>query len=203
MKALFIVDMQNDFMPWGTLPVPGSDTLIPIINHLMDFFSLIIASRDAHPEHHISFATTHPGRKAFETITYKGKTLKLWPEHCVKNTPGADFSKGLNIQPIQKVFYKAEKENQEAFSVFFDEDKQPTLSCHRYLQSLGVTSLYLCGVATEVCVKANALDACKLGYEVFIIAEACRGITKEGENAAIQEIQKQGIHVISLTKIRD
>src|SRR5262245_32023345 len=120
MKALIVVDMENDFMPTGALSVKGGDEVIPLINELMKQFPLVVASKDWHPPNHCSFAKTHPGKKVGDSVEIQGRKQILWPVHCVQNTPGAEFVKGLDQKPIAKVFLKGTDPNINGYSAFYD-----------------------------------------------------------------------------------
>ena len=183
MKALLIVDMQNDFMPGGALAVPKGDALLPIINSLMDDFTLIVASQDTHTHDHTSFVVN-------------GGT---WPVHCVKDTQGYELASSLYKAKINAIFPKGQDKKIDSYSAFFDNAHLQTTGLGDFLKAREVTDLYLVGVATEYCVLFSALDALQLGFNVFIIADACAGIDIQPEDSlrALEQIQSQGGHVVS------
>ncbi|MDV3104543.1 nicotinamidase [Thermococcus waiotapuensis] len=180
-EALIVVDMQRDFMPGGALPVPEGDKIITKVNQCIKKFqergALVVATRDWHPENHISFKE-------------RGGP---WPKHCVQNTPGAEFV--VEIPENAAVISKATEPDKEAYSGFEDTE------LNEILQKNGVERVYVCGVATEYCVKATAMDALKLGYETCIIVDAIRGINPEGEKRALEELQKAGAKLVECEKL--
>ncbi|MFA4647782.1 nicotinamidase [Pyrococcus kukulkanii] len=175
-EALIIVDMQRDFMPGGALPVPEGDKIIPKVNEYIKRFrekgALIVATRDWHPEDHISFKE-------------RGGP---WPKHCVQNTPGAEFVVDLPEDAV--IISKATDPEKEAYSGF------EGTNLAEILREKGVKKVYICGVATEYCVRATALDALKHGFEVYLLKDAVKGITPEGEKEALKEMEKEGIKIL-------
>jgi len=176
--ALIVVDMQRDFMPGGALPVPEADRIIPRINRYIEEFrkkgALIVATRDWHPPNHISFK----------------EQGGPWPKHCVQNTPGAEFVVELPEDAV--IISKATEPDKEAYSGF------EGTNLAQILKERGVKRVYICGVATEYCVKATALDAVKNGFETYLLRDAVKGITKEGELEALEEMEKAGVKVLYL-----
>lgn len=170
MKALLIVDVQNDFLARGSLGIEGAHLVIPVINCLQQEFELVVATKDWHPLNHISFGT--------------------WPQHCVEGTKGADFPKELDITRIQKVIYKGSEVGIDSYSAFFDNASLQETQLRQYLQSHKVDELYVVGLATDFCVKYTALDALKLGFSVTIIEDGCRGIEKGRK--ALEEMKHAG-----------
>jgi nicotinamidase/pyrazinamidase len=199
MKALVIVDMQNDFMPGGALGVSGADRLIPIINALIPNFPLVVASQDWHPSDHISFASIHPGAKPGDQIPVEGGMQVLWPDHCVRDTFGAKLVKGLNQSQIAAYFHKGTDQNIDSYSAFFDNARRKSTGLGDYLRERGVTDVYLVGVATDYCVLYSAFDAIDLGFQVHVIVDACRSINLDpkDEERALASIAAKGGEVIS------
>lgn len=200
MKALLIIDMQNDFMPGGPLGVSGADLLVPKINALIPQFPYVVASMDWHSEDHVSFADNHPGHTAGQTILVNHVPHILWPRHCVKNTRGADLTPGIKRESIDYFCYKGIDSDIESYSAFFDIAKGKSTGLDPHLKSHGITDLYLTGVATDYCVLFTALDALHLGYRVFVIADACRAVNlqPEDEERALHKIVTQGGTIQSL-----
>ena len=198
MKALIIVDLQNDFMPGGPLGVPEARELAPLINKLMDKFSLIIATQDWHPPHHCSFAKNHFGKKPGDTVQIKGGPQVLWPVHCVRDTPGAELVKELNKGPISSIFYKGTDESIDSYSAFFDNAHLRSTGLGDFLKSRNITEVYLAGVATDYCVLYSAIDALALGFKTFIILDACRGINLQPGNVdkALDQIIARGGKIV-------
>jgi nicotinamidase/pyrazinamidase len=175
-SALLIVDLQNDFLPGGALPVPKGDEIIPLINEMQQAFpGLIVATKDWHGEDHVSFATQH-GKKPGEIVEVNGLEQILWPVHCVQNSWGAEFAPALNREKIENVFYKGVDKMIDSYSAFFDNAKQRSTGLGEFLTSQEIKNLYIAGLATDYCVRYSALDARALGFETYIVIDACRGI---------------------------
>lgn len=197
-RALLIVDLQNDFVPGGSLPVKEGDKIVGLINQLLEIeFDAKVASKDWHPADHGSFAIVH-GKNVGEKIDLNGLEQILWPEHCVQKTPGADFVPGLNTDKIDKVIYKGLDPNVDSYSAFFDNGKRNTTDLHDYLRGKKITDLYVVGLATDYCVKHTVLDALSLGYNVHVIKDACRGVNIKNEDSeqAFEEMRLAGAHLI-------
>lgn len=203
MKALLIVDMQNDFMPGGSLAVPHGDEIIPIINKLIPKFQHVVATQDWHPKDHVSFASNHPGKKPGEIISVKGVDQILWPDHCIRNTKGAELVAALNKEPISTIFYKGTDKWVDSYSTFFDNARLRATGLEEYLESRGINEIYIVGVATDYCVLYSALDALELEFEVTVIADACRGINlKPGDvDRALQSMKQKGAKIINSKEI--
>lgn len=196
MNALVMIDLQNDFLPGGAAPVPQAGAVIPLANQLQGGFKLVVATQDWHPANHVSFASTHPGRRPGETIQFKKQTLRLWPAHCAQNTRGAELAAGLMINRVNKVFRKGMDAEIDSYSAFFDAGHHHPTGLHNYLKGKNVTDLYLLGLATDGCVKATALDALGLDFRVILIVDACRGFDPEESARAMDEIKAAGVAVI-------
>lgn len=198
-SALIVVDMQNDFMPGGTLGVHGGDEIVPIINRLLKFpFDIIVASKDWHPKDHCSFANTH-GKKVGDTVLIEGSKQQLWPVHCVAQTKGAMFTAKLDTTKFQHIFHKGTEQNIDSYSTFFDNEHKKSTGLGEFLKSENVTDVYLLGLTTEYCVKYSAMDALHLGFKTHVILDACRAVNikSDDENKAVQEMQRAGIHIIN------
>lgn len=197
MTALILVDLQNDFMPWGSLPVKEGNEILPFINPLMDRFSHVYATQDWHPEDHVSFAVNH-GKRPGETIEVHHETQVLWPEHCVQNTLGADLVPGINKEKIEKIFTKGSDSQIDSYSAFFDNARKKETGLHQYLQKKNIKDLYFAGVATDYCVKYSVLDALELGYTVFVIQDLCRGVDLHSGDIkrALEEMKSKGAKLI-------
>ena len=198
MTALILVDIQNDFLPDGALPVNEGDKIIPIVNELLKYkFDIIVASKDWHPKDHGSFASVH-GKSPGEVIDLDGIKQILWSDHCVQESSGSDFASKLNTSKIDKVIYKGTEKNIDSYSAFFDNAHRKKTELDDYLKSKKITDLYLVGLATDVCVKYTALDATQLGYNTYVVKDGCRGIDlKEGDTErALKEVQDAGAKII-------
>jgi nicotinamidase/pyrazinamidase len=181
--CLVVVDVQNDFIPGGALAVPKGDEVVPVINRLAARFDNVVLTQDWHPRGHASFATSHPGKKPFETIDLPYGKQVLWPEHCVQGTPGAALHARLDVTKAQLVIRKGFHRDVDSYSGFVEADRKTTTGLAGYLKERDLTSLFVCGLATDFCVAWTALDGRKLGFEVSVIEDACRAIDLEGSLA--------------------
>lgn len=198
MKALIIVDMENDFMPGGALGVQGADQLIPIINALILKFPLVISCQDFHPVDHVSFASSHPDKNVGEIIHVKNFDQVLWPSHCVRSTFGAEMVSGLKKEKITRFFHKGTDKHIDSYSVFFDNARLKSTGLADFLKSQNVDEVYLAGVATDYCILYSSLDALDLGLSVFVIIDACRPINLQAndDERAIMTITARGGNII-------
>lgn len=198
MKALVVVDVQNDFLPGGALAVPDGDAVIPVVNRLMPVFPLVVATQDWHPPDHGSFAANHPGRAVFEQIELNGLPQTLWPVHCVQGTPGAELAAALARDRIARVFPKGTHPGIDSYSGLFDNGHRQSTGLGEWLRERGVTDLYVCGLATDYCVKFTALDAVQMGFKTHVIEDACRGVNlRPGDVAhALAEMQRAGVALV-------
>ena len=199
MKTLVIVDIQNDFLPGGALAVPEGDVIVPIVNGLLRRFDLVVATQDWHPAGHGSFAANHPGRAAFENIELNGLPQTLWPVHCVQNTGGACFAPGLDTRRVARVFPKGMDPRVDSYSGLFDNGRRSSTGLAGWLKEQGARELWVCGLATDFCVKFTALDAVAEGFRVHLITDACRGIDLPPGNvaAALAEIEAAGVQLVT------
>jgi nicotinamidase/pyrazinamidase len=191
--VLLVVDIQNDFMPGGALPVNEGDTIIPLVNTLAAGFQHVILTQDWHTPSHVSFASFH-SKKAFEAVSLEYGTQVLWPDHCVQGTPGADFHKDLKIPHAELVIRKGYRKHMDSYSAFFEADGKTTTGLSGYVRDRGFRQVYLVGVATDFCVCWSALDARKVGLGAAVIEDACRGIDTGGSLAkAWDQMTKAGV----------
>jgi nicotinamidase/pyrazinamidase len=198
MKALIIADVQNDFCPGGALAVPEGDRVVDVINRLQPAFELVVATQDWHPADHGSFAANHPGHRPGEQIELAGLPQILWPVHCVQGTPGAELHPRLERSRIARVFPKGTNPQIDSYSGFFDNAHRSSTGLADYLKGLGVTEVYVCGLATDYCVKATALDARAMGFKTYLIENACRGVElRHGDvRRAVEEMREHGVVVV-------
>ncbi len=203
MKTLLIVDVQNDFLPGGALPVSEGDEIIPVINTLQKKFNHIIATRDWHPANHVSFASNHESGQVGKTILIKGLTQTLWPDHCVQGSPGAELSPILNQHLIDKTFFKGDDPEIDSYSAFFDNGRLKQTGLHQYLKNKGVTDIYVTGLAADVCVYYTVKDALSLGYNTWLVTDATRGVNlmPADTEAALKDMAKRGAQLISSQKL--
>ena len=178
--VLAVIDVQNCFLPGGTLPVPDGDKIIPIINRLAPAFRHVVITQDWHTKGHISFASSHPGKKPFETVNLPYGTQVLWPDHCVQGTPDADLAKELRIPHAQLVIRKGYRQHVDSYSAFLEADRKTMTGLTGYLKERGLKSVYLVGLATDFCVAWSALDAKRAGFNASVIEDATRGIDAGG-----------------------
>lgn len=176
MNALIIVDVQNDFCPGGALAVRDGGAIVPLINRILPAFDVVVATQDWHPANHASFAANHPGRQIGEVISLNGVEQTLWPVHCVQNTPGADFHPELDISGLDGVFRKGTNPLVDSYSGFFDNGQGHATGLGDYLNQRGVNAVFICGLATDYCVKWTALDALALGFSTTVLSDATRGV---------------------------
>ena len=202
MKALIIVDVQNDFCPGGALAVPGGDEVISSINNLLGAFDCIVQTQDWHPSSHLSFASNHKGKSPYDTVEMKYGEQVLWPDHCVQGTEGADFHEKLRLEPSQLIIRKGFRKDIDSYSAFFENDQTTVTGLHGYLQARGIEELYVGGLATDFCVKWTALDGRKLGYKVNLITDAVRGIDIEGSvEKAMHEMKEAGVNMLTSSEV--
>ena len=179
MQALILVDLQNDFMPGGALPVPNGDEVIPVSNGVQELFELVVATQDWHPPTHSSFAANHPGKNPGDVVELNGVRQLLWPVHCVQGTAGANFISTLDTSRINRVFRKGTDPLIDSYSGFFDNGHHKSTGMGDYLTSRNVCKIFILGVATDYCVKFTALDALRVGFETLLIQDASRGVDLE------------------------
>jgi len=179
-SCLIVVDVQNDFCPGGALAVPKGDEVVQVINRLAARFENVVLTQDWHPRGHASFASSHPGKKPFETIELPYGKQVLWPDHCVQGTPGAAFHSSLKTEKAQLVVRKGFHRDIDSYSGFLEADRKTTTGLAGYLKEKSLKSLFVCGLATDFCVAWTALDARTAGFEVRVIENACRAIDLEG-----------------------
>jgi nicotinamidase/pyrazinamidase len=198
MNALIIVDLQNDFLPGGALPVPHGDEVIPLANELQRRFELVLATQDWHPPNHGSFAANHPGKKPGDRIMLDGIEQILWPVHCVQNTHGAEFAPSFNTSGIAHVFHKGIDPMIDSYSTFFDNAHRRETGLADYLKERSIKDIYLMGLALDYCVKYSALDARHLGLNTHVILDGCRGIELEhGDiDRALDEMTQAGASIV-------
>ena len=202
-SALMLVDVQNDFCPGGSLPVAGGCDIFPVINALQARLDLVVATKDWHPKAHSSFAANH-GQQPGEVIMLDGLQQILWPAHCVQDSSGAEFVRGLDTSRVAEVFYKGVDPGIDSYSGFFDNGHKRATGLGDDLKGRGVTEVYVVGLATDYCVKWTALDAKQLGFQTSVILDACRGVNlKPGDvERAIEEMRAAGITLIQSTDVR-
>lgn len=198
-RALILVDIQNDFMPTGALPVPDGDAVVQVANAAQHHFDLIVSTQDFHPKNHGSFAANHSGRSPGEVIKLHGLKQVLWPTHCVQGTHGADFVAELNTTRIARVFPKGVHPTVDSYSGFFDNGHRHNTGLSAYLRKQCVDTVYLLGVATDYCIKFTALDARSEGFKTYLVEDGCRGVDLQpgDSQAAIHTMCEAGVQIIT------
>jgi nicotinamidase/pyrazinamidase len=198
MKALIIVDVQNDFLPGGALGVPEGDLVIPVINQLSQDFDLVFTTRDWHPADHCSFADSHPNAKIGDQILIDGQAQILWPVHCVQNTPGAELASNLQPKLITARIYKGTDPRVDSYSGFFDNQRKRATGLETLLRQHNADDLTIVGLATDYCVKATVLDACDLGFAVTVHENACRAVNLSPDDGvkALAIMGEAGVRVM-------
>ena len=195
--ALIVIDMQNDFCPGGALAVDGGDDIVPIINKLILRFDRVILTQDWHTSGHSSFASSHPGKAPFETITMPYGEQTLWPDHCIQGMPGAEFHQGLHWTKAELIIRKGFRPHIDSYSAFFENDRITPTGLAGYLRERGITNVTFAGLATDYCVAYSALDAVAHGFTAEVLLDACRAIDLGGSLAAMTaEMRKAGVTLI-------
>jgi len=182
--VLLVVDIQNDFCPGGALAVPRGDDVVPIVNRLAHRFSHVVLTQDWHPAGHQSFASSHVGHKPFDTVTVEYGSQILWPDHCVQGTSGAAFHRELDIPHAELILRKGYRRNIDSYSAFYENDHRTPTGLVGYLRERALSRVFLAGLAFDFCVRYSAEDARREGFEVAVIADACRGIDIDGSITA-------------------
>jgi nicotinamidase/pyrazinamidase len=197
-SVLLVIDVQNDFCPGGALAVAGGDQVIAPILKIAPRFQHIVLTQDWHPADHTSFASSHPGKQPYETIEMPYGPQTLWPDHCVQQTPGAEFHPDLHLPRAELILRKGFRPQIDSYSAFFENDHTTPTGLAGYLRERGLTRVFLCGLAYDYCVGYSALDARRLGFEAVILQGACRAIDLNGSVAQIEaEFAAAGVELIS------
>lgn len=200
-SVLIVVDVQNCFIS-GALAVPHGEEVVAVINEIAPAFENVVLTQDWHPAGHASFASSHPGRKPFETIKLAYGNQLLWPDHCVQGTPDAALHRDLNIPQAGLIVRKGFHRDVDSYSAFEEADRKTTTGLHGYLQERDIRKVFVAGLATDFCVAWTALDARKSAFETYVIEDACRGIDLHGSmGAAWAEMKKRGIRRIQSADI--
>ncbi|MGB6118643.1 MAG: bifunctional nicotinamidase/pyrazinamidase [Mesorhizobium sp.] len=190
-RALVVIDVQNDFCPGGALAVTGGDEIVPIVNRMIAEFPHVVLTQDWHPAGHSSFASSHDGRSAYETIDMPYGPQTLWPDHCVQGTKGALFHPDLVWTRGEIVIRKGFRKTIDSYSAFYENDRTTPTGLGGYLKERGIGAVTLVGLATDFCVAYSAIDARKLGLDVAVCMEACRAIDLNGSLATMVDRMTQ------------
>jgi len=193
--ALIVVDVQNDFVT-GSLAVPDGAAVVPVVKRLREAFATVVFTKDWHPANHGSFAVHHPGKQAFEQTELNGLPQTLWPVHCVQGEPGAELVAGLNTGNAH-VFVKGTDPAIDSYSGFFDNGRRKATGLGEFLKTNSITDVFVCGLATDYCVKATAIDAAQLGFQTHLIEDASRGLRSADVAAAIEAMRAAGVRIVT------
>jgi len=200
--VLAVIDVQYCFLPGGSLAVADGDKIIPIINRLVPAFKHVVVTQDWHTPGHISFASSHPGKKPFETVQLAYGTQVLWPDHCVQGTAGADIHKDLRIPQAELIIRKGYRPQVDSYSAFLEADRKTPTGLSGYLRERGLKQVFFVGLATDFCVAWSALDAQRAGFASYVIEDATRGIDTGGSLAkAWQDMTGAGVKRIKSSDI--
>lgn len=205
MRALLLVDLQNDFIPGGALAVPEGDLVIAVANRLMRHYDRVVATQDWHPPDHGSFADSHEGIDAGQRFELSGLPQVAWPVHCVQETFGAQFVDELATESIHKVIRKGTDPTIDSYSGFFDNGRRKATGLEDWLRENGVTNVDVLGLATDYCVKFTALDAVDVGFETRLIVDGCRGVDlNPGDvDRAIETMKQRSIDITDSAEVLD
>jgi nicotinamidase/pyrazinamidase len=198
-RALLLIDLQNDFMPGGSLAVAGGDEVVDIANAIMPRFDVVVATQDWHPRDHTSFASNHPGRRPGDQIQVSGLLEMLWPDHCVQGKAGASFHSALDVAGFTFVVRKGTDPAVDSYSGFFDNGHQTDTGLSDYLKTRAVSEVWIAGLATDYCVKYTALDARLLGLPTSLVVDACRGVEQDAGDVdnALAEMRAAGCEIVT------
>jgi nicotinamidase/pyrazinamidase len=201
-SALIVVDVQNCFLPGGSLAVKEGDQVIPVINRIAKGFENVVMTQDWHTPHHISFASTHEGKKPFEVIKLPYGNQVLWPDHCVQGTEGAQIAKDIDIPQAELIIRKGYHNEVDSYSAFLEADKETRTGLGGYLKERGIDTVFVTGLATDFCVAWTAVDARHAGLTVYVVEDACRGIDVGGSLAkAWTDMTEAGVKKIQSSDI--
>jgi nicotinamidase/pyrazinamidase len=190
-SALLVIDVQNCFLPGGSLAVKDGEQVVPIINKLGQSFQHVVMTQDWHTPGHVSFASSHQGKKPFEMIKLPYGDQVLWPDHCVQGTDGAAISKDINIPHAELVIRKGFRKGVDSYSAFREADKKTTTGLGAYLKARGLSRVFVTGLATDFCVAWTAMDARREGFDTYVIEDAARGIDAQGSLAKAWDAMKK------------
>ena len=193
-SALLVIDVQNCFLPGGSLAVKDGEQVVPVINKIAKAFNNVVMTQDWHTNGHVSFASAHSGTKPFETVDLSYGKQVLWPDHCVQGTEGAALSKDLSIPQASLVIRKGFHKDVDSYSAFTEADGKTTTGLAAYLRAREVERVFVAGLATDFCVAWTALDARKADFETYVVEDACRGIDTQGSLAkAWSDMEAAGV----------
>jgi nicotinamidase/pyrazinamidase len=203
MKTLIMIDVQKDFMPGGPLEVPKGNLIVPVINRIQSNFDLVLATQDWHPAGHKSFASNHFGTKPFDRIVLHGELQTLWPDHCIQGTSGAALSDAIDSNRIAAIFRKGMDPEVDSYSGFYDNNHKISTGLSGYLKDKGVTEIYFCGLAADICVYYSILDSVTEAFTTTLIEDAARPLNPEKFDDVKCEMAKAGVHIITSSHLQN
>lgn len=201
MRVLIVADIQNDFLPGGSLAVKDGDTIIPVVNILVNLFELVIALQDWHPANHKSFASMHPGNKPLDVIDLNGLQQTLWPDHCIQGTKGAEFSTSFNMNKIEAIFRKGTDPEIDSYSGFYDNGHRKSTGLTGYLHEKNATEVYITGLAADFCVYLTAMDSLSEKFTTIIVEDATKPINAGNWKTAMKVFVSKGGKIIQSTDL--
>lgn len=193
--ALILVDVQRDFLPGGRLAVEGGDAILPVLNHLVSRYPIVVATQDWHPQTHLSFASNHPGKQPFDKIQLDGIDQTLWPDHCTWGSEGAAFAPELDMGPVAAIFRKGMDPRVDSYSAFFDNGRRHKTGLAEWLRAMGVEAVHIGGLAAEICVAYTARDAAEQHFKVAIIEDATRPLSQSDFDHACEDLRRKGVTI--------
>ena len=202
MKTLILVDVQNDFMPGGPLPVPEGNLIVPVINQVQGYFDLVVATQDWHPKNHRSFASNHFNKKTYDSIVLHGMQQTLWPDHCIQGSSGADLHKDIEPNRIAAIFRKGMDPEIDSYSGFFDNNHQLSTGLSGYLKEKGISEVHFCGLAADICVYYSILDSILEGFSATLIEDSSRPLFPDKFDDIKCELAKLGVRIITSNELR-
>jgi nicotinamidase/pyrazinamidase len=197
MKTLILIDVQNDFMPGGSLEVPHGNRIVPVINQIQSYFDLVVATQDWHPKNHKSFASNHNGKKPFDSIVLNGVQQTLWPDHCVRGSSGAELHKDIESNRIAAIFRKGMEPEVDSYSGFYDNNHQLSTGLSGYLKEKGASEIHFCGLAADICIYFTILDSILEGFSATLIEDASRPLYSDKFGDIKCELAKLGVRIIN------
>ncbi len=203
MKALILVDIQNDFLPGGNLPVSGGDAIIPVVNALIERFPLTALTQDWHPAGHLSFASAHAGKEPFEKIELDGLEQILWPDHCIQGSVGAAFPESVDTNAAVAIFRKGMDPRVDSYSAFFDNGRRRRTGLAEWLKGMDVDSVCVAGLAAEVCVAYTARNAAELGFATTVVEDGTRALSDDDFTRVREELSDLGVQFRKSTALPD
>jgi len=195
MKTLIIIDVQNDFMPGGQLEVPHGNQIVPVINKILGYFDIVLATQDWHPKEHKSFASNHFGKKPFDRMVLNGVQQTLWPDHCIQGSYGAELHKDIDSNRIAAIFRKGMDPEIDSYSGFFDNNHESNTGLSGYLKEKGVTEIHFCGLAADICVYYTILDSILEGFTSVLVEDASQPLYPDKFDDVKCELAKLGVRI--------